>query len=355
MGYSAAQLKRIMATRGQAYIAKDKLPYTARVCETYLRRKVYRLEDRASIAQYRLILRAYDDISLYALRRANTLGIEKLGADTATLEWRRSVLGNINERLAQLATDTAYSAFEYAAAAYRAGYYGRLWTLSQVAPNDWQPQVHWLSGQDIALRVLKPELMEAAQDFAYAAQGAEWREVYQNAMRTAQTRISRNLTASAIAEESIPTAIKEAIGAPLGITPKPTKQTSAAYHEMQLATRTAVIRANNHASTRAAKENSDYMLGVVWVTNRDAKVCPACQKQEGRIFILNDLFGMALFGLPPDGSHYGCRCTLIPVLLPGWGDNEPPEDSFDEWWDEWGFGDEMDMFFDDTELESSII
>lgn len=81
--------------------------------------------------------------------------------------------------------------------------------------------------------------------------------------------------------------------------------------------------------------------------------CPLCSRQDGRIFVINSLVGIALLGLPPDGTHMGCRCTVIPLMLPVDDANAPPEDTFDDWLDEYGFADELDFFMQDETLEST--
>ena len=48
--------------------------------------------------------------------------------------------------------------------------------------------------------------------------------------------------------------------------------------------------------------------GLKWETRGDAKVCPECQKMDGRIFSLEeyeDLNRMVM--------HVGCRCNLVSV------------------------------------------
>jgi SPP1 gp7 family putative phage head morphogenesis protein len=48
--------------------------------------------------------------------------------------------------------------------------------------------------------------------------------------------------------------------------------------------------------------------GLKWESRGDAKVCPECQKMEGRIFSLEEYDG-----LEQRIRHIGCRCHLIPV------------------------------------------
>ena len=48
--------------------------------------------------------------------------------------------------------------------------------------------------------------------------------------------------------------------------------------------------------------------GLKWETRGDAKVCPECQKMEGRIFSLEEYDG-----LNQRVMHIGCRCNLVSV------------------------------------------
>ena len=48
--------------------------------------------------------------------------------------------------------------------------------------------------------------------------------------------------------------------------------------------------------------------GLKWETRGDAKVCPDCQKMEGRIFSLEEYDG-----LNQKVMHIGCRCNLVSV------------------------------------------
>jgi len=48
--------------------------------------------------------------------------------------------------------------------------------------------------------------------------------------------------------------------------------------------------------------------GLKWETRGDAKVCPDCQKMEGRIFSLEEYDG-----LEQRIMHIGCRCNLVSV------------------------------------------
>lgn len=50
------------------------------------------------------------------------------------------------------------------------------------------------------------------------------------------------------------------------------------------------------------------LSGLKWETRGDARVCPECQKMEGRIFSLEEYDG-----LNQRITHIGCRCNLVSV------------------------------------------
>lgn len=50
------------------------------------------------------------------------------------------------------------------------------------------------------------------------------------------------------------------------------------------------------------------IAGLVWSTRGDNKVCPDCQRQEGRRFAKAELASLDAIPL-----HLGCRCELVPV------------------------------------------
>jgi len=44
---------------------------------------------------------------------------------------------------------------------------------------------------------------------------------------------------------------------------------------------------------------------VMWVTERDEKVCEECRERDGKVYEIEDV---------PNKPHLNCRCTLLPVL-----------------------------------------
>jgi hypothetical protein len=48
---------------------------------------------------------------------------------------------------------------------------------------------------------------------------------------------------------------------------------------------------------------------LLWVSERDSKVCPICLNLDGRTFDAND----PLIPYPITDTHFGCRCRLLPL------------------------------------------
>lgn len=62
----------------------------------------------------------------------------------------------------------------------------------------------------------------------------------------------------------------------------------------------AVIRARHRAFVDAGVER------VMWVTQKDERVCKGCDDLDGKIFPIDNI--------PPLPQHYHCRCYVRPVL-----------------------------------------
>lgn len=353
MALTSKQIARIMVKAGKAFVPRDKLNYAGRVCESYARKKIYRWEDKAALANYYLLKVAQVDIREYAHHYAEQLRLVEVGNNADSITFRRLLNNYLTERLGAYARAVARQSYQYAVTAYAAGWYLRQWQIQQALhkPEQFTPQR--LRPHTASAKVLQPGLTEAvsADMGLYDYAGTEWVDAFVNITATALVKVKnavgRSMTRPASVGQIIQN-VADMLGAdnenPKGL-----------YHSTQLTTRSAVIRSFSHASAEAYQTHIEWLVGAMWVTVNDGRVCPLCARQNGRIFIINDLFGIALLGLPPDGTHSGCRCSIIPLLIPVEQPNDPPADSFDEWLDEYGFMDELDVFMNDTQLASTVI
>lgn len=348
------QLKRIMHKSGQAFVPRDKLNYAGRVCETYLRKKLYRFEDRAALATYGLLKHTNTLIREYALQTAAQLRLTTVGNDADSISFRRMVSTYAVARLQEYGEQAARLGYQYATLAYAAGWYGRLWLLDQSTHHDSRVNITRVPQSKIAVSILQPGLRETvrADMSAYEYIGNEWRDTYITATSASIIKIKRVINATAQTPVS-PLGLTQTIGMALGINATPKESASGLYHATSLPTRTAVMRSANYASAEVYTTHTELLLGAMWLTSHDERVCPMCSRLDGSIFAINSLVGIALLGLPPDGSHYGCRCTVIPLLIPYDAPDTPPDDSFEDWLNEYGFYDDLDFFMQDTTLEST--
>ena len=353
MSLTSQQRNRVLHL-AQLTVPHDRLNYAGRFCESYLRLKLYRHEDRAALAIYNLLKQTNTRIRDAALMFAGQLRITTVGNDSDSIVFRRMLSREINTRLSEFNDVAARLAYQYAYTAYAAGWYGRQWMLMEASHHNPRVIPQRLSTGKAAQGVLQPGLTEAVDNAAYEYAGNEWRDVYTSAVTASISKLKRVINGTAQAPMSV-LGLTQAISTTLGVDAPPKQAAKGLYHAVSLPTRTAVMRSANVASAEVYKTHTELLLGAMWVTSHDERVCPICSRLDGRIYVVNSLVGIALFGLPPDGSHYGCRCTIIPLMLPVEKPDNPPTDSFDDWLDEYGFADELDYFMQDDMLESTQI
>lgn len=355
MALTSRQLNAIMQKSGQAFVPANRMNYAGRVCETYLRKKLYRFEDRAALEVYTALKQTAGGIRDYALNVASQMQLSTIGNDAKSITWRRLVSTYATQRLITFGQQMAFRGYQYAVTAYTAGWYGRIWHLWEASHHDQRVKIEQIRPSIAAQAVLQPGVLnEAVQADAQAYEylGNEWRDIFTQAVNTSIGKVRRVLNAS-VSNPAAPLDVMQTVSTTLGIDGKAKDASGGLYHAVQLPIRSAVMRSANHASAEVYGKHTELLLGAMWVTSHDERVCKICSRLDGRIFAINSLTGIALFGLPPDGSHLGCRCTIIPLMLPVDKPNDPPQDGFNDWLDEWGFADELDFFMNDTVLEST--
>ncbi len=335
MPFTKRQLRNITQSRGQAYIGRDKGNYGLRVAETYLRRKLYNWEDKTIRREYDLFQAASKDIRDYALMVGQ--------GDYATVPWKKAALQKAELRMARLAYDVTRNALQACETAYYAGYVGRLWVLD-------------------SMTIVDVPLNKGQMQMRNQPDRDTVREEYDTALMQGIIKLRGRATRAIVEEMPIGKAAK--FLADFG---QRRSKSKGMFYQMQLRTRTAVMRASNYGAydafmaqaqpqTEAIASDREWVLGMMWLSQRDSRVCNTCARLDGTVWALSEMWGLMLMGLPPDGSHPGCRCTVIPLLIPNIlkPENEPPDLTFDEWLDENGYSMLLNDF-EDTQLASTQI
>lgn len=336
MPFTKKQLHNITQSRGQAYIARDRGNYSMRVSETYIRRKLYNWEDKTIRKEYDLFQQASKDIQYYGLNIAHNT--------YADVPWKKAVLQYAETRLARLAWDVTRNAIWSIEVAYYAGYVGRLWVLDSMTTSE-------------------APINKARIQAKHKPDADDLRQQYDTALMQGVVKLRGRAIRAVIDEMPIAQAVK--FLADFG---QHNDQPADMFYSMQIVTRSAVMRASNYGAydafmaqaqpqTEAVASDRDWVLGMMWLSQRDGRVCPTCQARDGTTWLLSELWGIALTEFPPDNSHLGCRCTVIFVVLPNLlkDENEPPDLTFDEWIDENGYHGLIDEFADETQLASTQI
>lgn len=179
---------------------------------------------------------------------------------------------------------------------FKQGYYGRAWLLDQITVAEWNTRFHVL---------LPVEQIRAMLLQDYVGVG-DW-----IALERADlvTRIKKSLTRSMIAGEGMDAAA-DRLRQTLGIKAGQKDDFKGSAYRTLLITRTEIMRASNLGALAVYEQNQDVLKGWEWVATRDERTCPICGGMDGKVFSFDS--GQLQ---PPSGSHPGCRCTIVPVLI----------------------------------------
>ena len=142
-------------------------------------------------------------------------------------------------------------------------------------------------------------------------------------------RIRRSLVQSQIQGESISEAMRR-IRDELGIvTDRRLKADRLAhrrnFNRVQMIARTELLRASNLGALAIYQANNDVLRGWEWLTAVDDRVCPICAPLDGLLFNFDGSpaeKGLSTTAQIPPPAHPQCRCTVVPSLLPEFGDLE---------------------------------
>lgn len=269
-------------------IDSDRLPTRAlRDSETYLKRRVFGVENAAVLALLTLYRDAYRDIA--------PILSESL---TRTEAERR-----IAERLARLRRDILLLISGAMTAALTGGYFGKLW------------QMDVATRPEVTINMLRT--LPRTDDASASA-----RELASIEMDALGVDVRRVLVAGGVsaAASVLMRRLRQTMGADsTRVTPHGN------FNRVQVLTRTGVQDAANTGALTAMRQNGGVVEAYEWLTARDERVCPICAPRDGKRYTLDT------WERPP--IHPQCRCSLVPVLKDGAGvdPTEPMRQAFPQW------------------------
>lgn len=309
-----------------------------RAAETYLKRRLFRLENRAVVAQQRIFRAFYADLSASAYIIAAQVGLDTLGHNTASEQFRATFQEYAHNRAQASLRSLLDILIEDSAAAFVGGYYGRLWALDSATREDVIIKTPILRGD--ALR--EDVYAEMIRDLL----GKEWQASYALEMESLELSIRRAI-ASGITEGSSLRPIMKRIAREMGVDIDRRRGARgsaeragyrANFNRIQTLTRTLINRISNAGAIDAYRANSDLLSGYEWLTAHDERTCPDCAAMDGKVFSFRSR------RQPP--LHPNCRCTVIPVLKENVLERNDrlPRNSFRRWIEGFGMTSEVERF-----------
>lgn len=323
MPYTRRQIERILHAD---LIPDGRMPYAGRVCESYLKRRLFLLEDRAVREQFKAYRAAYRDLREMAHASASRAG-------GVNRQFRDDYYPRAVARLRTLERTIGQIAAHHTAEAIYAGYYGRAWMLDMQTSASYTP--HMPGPETAALRngPLR-EAWDEKQVWQLLADelGPEWYDVFNLEFDTLIIKLRRSLNTGMRAGEGIAD-IVERVGRDMGINVNPDAGYRANFYRVQTITRTYVMSASNIGAQQLYADNADVLSGSEHLTARDERVCPVCAGMDGKIYPLGE------WNIPPLNTHPNCRCTVIPVVKDDYLSDlidQRPRQTLQEWADEQG-------------------
>lgn len=330
MAMRRSAVERILAAD---LITPAQMPSLAgRTCETWIKARLFRLEDKAARELWAMYRAAFRDMQEAAYTVEDYAGgVSKAMREPLVAEWRA--------RLMRLGQDAALHGAQTALTAYYAGYYGRAWLLDMVTRPDVPVQAP--RPQDAMRRILE-QGGEGFDDLVYNLLGKEWRSTYMLEIDDLVVRVTRQLNLG-IREGEGMRPIMRRVSSAMGTDTKPVlitdrrrgavgsaerAQYRANFNRVQVITRTAVQTASNQGSARIYNDNAALLAGYRHLTARDERVCSQCAALDGYLYPVGE------WNVPPGNTHPNCRCTIIPELREDYADlylSEPPRETFNEW------------------------
>lgn len=345
MPYSKRQINRILNHNDQPVIAPDRVMGLAqRVTESFIRRRIYHIEDKTVMEQYERLKAVYRFIRQRALDNAQSLHIDKLGINAQAILWRRNLDRNMQDIFSIFTQELAQHTLVRAGNTYLYSYFGRAWSLDMSTkrevnvrapiPPSWQVTADTLQP---ALEAFRPD-MAALDTF-----GLEWQQQYADTLNDGARRIRNQTTLATLQGESVLAAINR-IGDVLGVA----DGAKGVAGRLGTITRSNVQSAATSGSKALYNANKDIVVAVAWVASNDSRVCPTCNALDGSRWPLGDPDTR----FPVSDSHVNCRCSLVPITAHD--DEIGSDDSPDFTWTEWLKNNNLDWLFADEFAGNAI-
>lgn len=261
-----------------------------REAETWVRRRIYGLSDEEArwlYDTYKASYRAMLDVLTTAYDADGTVSQRR----------RAEVLNQVEREMEALYRQVFGHTAQSFEQAFLQGFYGRAWALDAATNQDVR----------IVTPLLPAEAVRAALLAPYV--GTPWHEDLGYNFQEYTTRIKRSVSQSLIQGEGIQKAQRR-LRDELGIQTDRRSGFQRNFYRTLLITRTEIMRASNLGAMSIYERNQDILRGWEWVATRDERTCPICGALDGKVYKFDDP-QMA----PPSGSHPGCRCTAVPVLI----------------------------------------
>ncbi len=322
--YTKRQLDHILNVGGKPFILPEQpVPYSMRVCESLIRRRLYALEDEAVAHEYRMYKAAFADIRNRALDLAQQYNVNDLTNTGNVIRWRRAVDYYVQQVAAQLADGVAKHALQTAGNLYLLGYFGRAWALDMATKPNTVIRAPIPNPHDVTRAVLQPDLVEAFEPdkLIYDLLGVEWRQQYKDTLDELVRKIRTTMN-TAIQQKLNVQKWTQLVADTMGISGDVLK---ANFNRLQALTRTYAMNAANEGALGLYRQNSDLLSGTQFLAAHDSRVCPTCARLDGTVWALDSDELIR----PP--VHINCRCTLIPVLLQQGDPTAPPAQTWTQW------------------------
>lgn len=195
MPVSRSAVDRVINVDGFAFVDPKEAPnLTQRYTESFMRRRLFAVEDDLIIDIFDMYQQTFNAISVFANQLADEMQLETVENNPIGVVWRARVNEFMTIALRELAVAVARVSYEKVTLGYLASHYGKLWMMDSMTEND-VVNLTRISGDDASEAVLANSLLEdVSSQIIYDNLGSEWRELYRNELDVAILDIRRSLT-----------------------------------------------------------------------------------------------------------------------------------------------------------------